>query len=84
MAKTLEEVRKEVVDIIVEQLNVDRNSVTSTANFTADLGADSLDTVELVMKFEKEYDITIDEDEAQQIQTVDDAVKHVYEALQQK
>ena len=81
MAMTIEEVQAKVIDIIVDQLNVDKSSVTPTANFIGDLGADSLDTVELIMKFEKEFDITINEDEAQQIQTVRDAITHVHDAL---
>lgn len=77
---TKEEVTSKVVDIIVDQLNVDRSSVTPTASFTGDLGADSLDTVELIMKFEKEFKIKIEDDEAQQIQTVADAIEHVFAA----
>lgn len=77
---TKEEVSAKVVDIIVDQLNVDKASVTPTASFTGDLGADSLDTVELIMKFEKEFDIKIEDEEAQQIQTVADAIEHVYAA----
>ena len=78
---TKEEVTAKVIDIIVDQLNVDRSSVTPSANFTGDLGADSLDTVELIMKFEKEFNINIKDDDAQQIQTVADAIEHVAAAL---
>lgn len=77
---TKEEVTAKVVDIIVDQLNVDQASVTPSASFTGDLGADSLDTVELIMKFEKEFKIKIEDEEAQQIQTVADAIEHVFAA----
>lgn len=66
-----------VKKVVVEQLSVDENEVTSTASFTADLGADSLDTVELVMAFEEEFGIEIPDEDAEKIVTVQDAVKFI-------
>ena len=63
--------------IIVDKLGVDEAEVTLEANFTDDLGADSLDTVELIMEFEKEFDIEISDDEAEKIATVNDAIKYI-------
>ena len=68
-----------VREIIVEQLGVDAAAVTTDASFADDLGADSLDTVELVMAFEEEFGIEIPDDEAENIQTVKDAVKYLEE-----
>ena len=81
---TRDEVAKTLEDIIVDTLNVDGSEVKDEANFTLDLGADSLDTVELIMEFEKEFDIKIEDDEAQKIQTVGDAVDHVLEAVKDR
>lgn len=66
-----------VKKIIVDKLGVDESDVTSEASFTNDLGADSLDTVELIMEFEKEFDITIPDEEAELIQTVGQAVEYL-------
>jgi acyl carrier protein len=66
-----------VKDIIVEQLGVDREEVTSEASFIEDLGADSLDTVELVMALEEEFDIEIPDEEAEKISTVGEAIEHI-------
>ena len=63
--------------IIVDKLGVDENEVTMEASFTNDLGADSLDTVELIMEFEKEFNIAIPDDQAEKIATVGDAVKYI-------
>lgn len=65
--------------IIVDKLGVDENEVTEEANFTNDLGADSLDTVELIMEFEKEFNIAIPDDQAEGISTVGDAIKYIEE-----
>ena len=70
-----------VKDIIVEQLGVNKDQVVPEASFIEDLGADSLDTVELVMAFEEEFDIEIPDDAAEHIQTVGDAVKFIDEKL---
>ena len=74
-------IEERVKDIIVEQLGVNPEQVTPTASFIEDLGADSLDTVELVMAFEEEFDIEIPDDAAEHIQTVGDAVKFIQERL---
>lgn len=75
MATTFEKVKK----IIVEQLGVDEAEVTPEASITDDLGADSLDQVELVMAFETEFNIDIPDEEAEKIKTVGDAVKRIEE-----
>jgi len=76
----MSEVADKVKAIIVDKLGVDETEVVETANFTNDLGADSLDTVELIMEFEKEFGVSIPDEEAQKIATVGDAISHL-EAL---
>lgn len=66
-----------VVQLIIDQLGVEKEQVTSEASFLEDLGADSLDTVELVMAFEEEFDIEIPDEEAEKITTVKDAVNYI-------
>ena len=73
-------VAEKVKAIIVDKLGVDESEVTNEANFINDLGADSLDTVELIMEFEKEFDIQIPDDKAEAIATVGDAVSFIDEA----
>lgn len=73
----MSEIASRVKAIIADKLNVDENEVTDSAEFTKDLGADSLDTVELIMEFEKEFDITIPDDKAEGITTVKDAVAYI-------
>ncbi len=73
----MSEVQSKVVEIIVDKLGVDEKQVTDKASFTTDLGADSLDTVELIMEFEKEFGINIPDDKAEGIQTVGDAVAYI-------
>lgn len=70
-------VEEKVKQIIVEQLGVDEGEVTATASFVDDLGADSLDTVELVMAFEEAFDLEIPDEEAEKIRTVKDAVEYI-------
>ena len=77
-----EEILKKVQAIIVDKLGVEPSEVTETANFTNDLGADSLDTVELLMEFEKVFGIRIPDEETAGISTVKDAVEKVAEKLQ--
>ncbi len=76
----MSEITDRVKAIIVDKLAVDENEVTPRASFTTDLGADSLDTVELIMELEKEFDITIPDEDAQKIQTVGDAVSYIESA----
>ncbi|MDR0729916.1 MAG: acyl carrier protein [Prevotellaceae bacterium] len=71
------DIAAKVKAIIVDKLGVDENEVTPTASFTNDLGADSLDTVELIMEFEKEFGITIPDDAAEKIGTVGDAIAYI-------
>ncbi|WP_289865174.1 acyl carrier protein [uncultured Muribaculum sp.] len=73
----MSEIASRVKDIIADKLNVDENEVTENAEFTKDLGADSLDTVELIMEFEKEFGITIPDDKAEGITTVKDAIDYI-------
>ena len=72
---------EKVKDIIVEELGVEREKLTDSARFMEDLGADSLDTVELVMAFEKEFDIDIPDEEAEKLRTVGDALKYLQDKL---
>ncbi len=73
----MSDVRAKVVSIIVDKLGVEESEVTNEASFTNDLGADSLDTVELIMEFEKEFNLSIPDEEAEKIETVGDAVKYI-------
>ena len=73
----MSQIADRVKAILVDKLGVDEAQVTETASFTSDLGADSLDTVELIMEFEKEFGITIPDDKAETIQTVGDAVAYI-------
>ena len=73
----MSDVAEKVKAIIVDKLGVDESEVTNGASFTNDLGADSLDTVELIMEFEKEFDIQIPDDKAEAISTVGDAVTFI-------
>ncbi len=74
-------VEEKVKDIIVEELGVEREKLTSEASFMEDLGADSLDTVELVMAFEKEFDIDIPDEDAEKLRTVGDAMNYLHEKI---
>ena len=76
----MSDVTTKVKAIIVDKLGVDEAEVTTAASFTDDLGADSLDTVELIMEFEKEFDIQIPDDKAEKITTVGDAISFIKEA----
>ena len=73
----MSEIESKVKEIIVEKLGVEESEVTLEASFTNDLGADSLDTVELIMEFEKEFGITIPDDQGEKIATVGDAVAYI-------
>jgi acyl carrier protein len=77
----MNQLEEKVKDIIVEELGVERDKLTATASFMEDLGADSLDTVELVMAFEKEFDIDIPDEEAEKLRTVGDALKYLHEKM---
>ena len=75
----MSDVKSRVISIIVDKLGVDESEVTEEASFTNDLGADSLDTVELIMEFEKEFNIAIPDDQAENIGTVAEAIKYIQE-----
>ena len=73
----MSDIANRVKDIIVDKLTVDEAEVTPTAEFSKDLGADSLDTVELIMEFEKEFGMSIPDEDAEKIVTVGDAVSYI-------
>ena len=73
----MSEIAERVKAIIVDKLSVDENEVTPNASFSTDLGADSLDTVELIMEFEKVFGISIPDEEAEKIGTVGDAIAYI-------
>ena len=73
----MSEIATKVKAIIIDKLGVDENEVTPEASFTNDLGADSLDTVELIMELEKEFNIAIPDDQAEKINTVGDAIAYI-------
>jgi acyl carrier protein len=77
--KDMSEIADKVKSIIIEKLGVDEAEVTTEASFTNDLGADSLDTVELIMEFEKEFNVSIPDDQAENIQTVGQAISYLEE-----
>jgi acyl carrier protein len=79
--EVMSNVAERVQAIIVEQLGVDEKEVTESASFIDDLGADSLDTVELVMAFEEEFDLEIPDEDAEEITTVRDAITYIEEKL---
>lgn len=76
----MSEIESKVKEIIAEKLGVDEENVKPEASFTNDLGADSLDTVELIMEFEKEFGINIPDDQAEKISTVGDAIAYIENA----
>ena len=73
----MSEIEKRVKNIIMDKLGVEESEITNEANFTNDLGADSLDTVELIMEFEKEFNIAIPDDQAEKIGTVGQAISYI-------
>ncbi|MCZ6542423.1 MAG: acyl carrier protein [Planctomycetota bacterium] len=75
------EIEAKVVDIVAEQMGVDKSTITRETNFTNDLHADSLDTVELVMEFEDEFETSIPDEQAEKIQTIGQAVDFIKEAI---
>jgi acyl carrier protein len=79
MANLDPKIQEKVVQIVCDQLGVSKDKVTPQTSFVNDLGADSLDTVELVMEFEEEFDINIPDEDAEKIQSVGDAIRYVQE-----
>ncbi len=84
MANTTGSIRDRVIEIVSEQMGQPKEKLSEQTSFINDLGADSLDTVELVMEFEDEFDLNIPDEEAEKIQTVGDAIKYVETHVQQK
>ena len=80
----VEAIEKRVVEIISEQMGADKAEITRETSFIKDLSADSLDTVELVMEFEDEFDMNIPDEEAEKIQTVGAAIKYIASVAQSK
>ncbi|MCL4210001.1 MAG: acyl carrier protein [Phycisphaeraceae bacterium] len=78
------EIEAKVIDIVAEQMGVDKSEITRETNFTNDLNADSLDTVELVMEFEDEFETSIPDEEAEKIQTVGQAIEYICKAAGNK
>lgn len=81
MAMDMKQLEEKVKDIIVEELGVERDKLKADASFMEDLGADSLDTVELVMAFEKEFDIDIPDEEAEKLRTVGQAMQYLHDKM---
>ncbi len=79
MAEELKKIEERVIEIVCEQMGASRDKISPETSFIQDLGADSLDTVELVMEFEDEFDLNIPDEDAERIQTVADAVKYIKE-----
>ena len=80
----MSDIASRVKAIIADKLDVEETEVTPEASFTNDLGADSLDTVELIMEFEKEFNIQIPDDQAEKITTVGEAIAHIEKAIAEK
>jgi acyl carrier protein len=77
---TEQEIEAKVIDIVAEQMGVEKGTISRATSFVNDLNADSLDTVELVMEFEDEFETSIPDDKAEQIKTVGEAIKFIVEA----
>ena len=75
----MENLEKKINEIIIDKLGIEESEITDSASFTNDLGADSLDTVELIMEFEKEFNVSIPDEDAEKIATVGDAVSYLKE-----
>jgi acyl carrier protein len=84
VALSSEEIKEKVVKIVSEQMGVDKTELTLETSFVNDLNADSLDTVELVMEFEDEFELSIPDEEAEKIQTIGQAVDYIAKAQTEK
>lgn len=84
MVATAVEIEEKVMQIVSEQLSVDRNEISRETSFVNDLNADSLDTVELVMELEDEFDLTIPDEEAEKLKTVGEAIDFIKKKLEEK
>ncbi len=81
MAEELKKIEERVIEIVCEQMGASREKITAETTFINDLGADSLDTVELVMELEDEFDMNIPDDEAEKLQTVGQAIDYIQSQL---
>lgn len=79
MPEELKKIEERVIEIVCEQMGASRDKISPETSFIQDLGADSLDTVELVMEFEDEFDLNIPDEDAEKIQSVGDAIKYIQE-----
>ena len=79
MAEDVKKIEERVIEIVCDQMGANRDKISAETSFIQDLGADSLDTVELVMEFEDEFDLNIPDEDAEKIQTVGDAIKYIQE-----
>jgi len=79
MTEDTKKIEERVIEIVCEQMGASRDKISLETSFIQDLGADSLDTVELVMEFEDEFDLNIPDEDAEKIQTVGDAIKYITE-----
>ena len=79
MAEELKKIEERVIEIVCEQMGANREKISNETSFINDLGADSLDTVELVMEFEDEFDLNSPDEDAEKIQSVGDAIKYIQE-----
>lgn len=84
MVKTAVEIEEKVIQIVSEQLSVDKGEINRNTSFVNDLNADSLDTVELVMELEDEFDLTIPDDQAEKLKTVGEAIDYIKKQLDSK
>ena len=75
----VDDIKEKIIDIVSEQMGIERSQITAESSFVNDLGADSLDTVELVMEFEDAFNIQVPDEDAEKIQTVGEAVKYIKE-----
>lgn len=76
-----DEIKEKVIDIVSEQMGIERTQITPESSFVNDLGADSLDTVELVMEFEDAFNIQVPDEDAEKIQTVGEAINYIKERM---
>jgi acyl carrier protein len=84
IVKSRDEIKEKVIQIVCDNLGVNKEQVTDSTSFTEDIGADSLDIVELVMELEEEFEITIPDEEAEKIKTVGEAIDYIVEELKKK
>lgn len=84
MVTTVVEIEEKVIQIVSEQLSVDKSEISRNTSFVNDLNADSLDTVELVMELEDEFDLTIPDDQAEKLKTVGEAIDYIKQQLEGK